>query len=117
MSTHTVDIPGILNFVVLLIDPAFASAIESILKQHSWAVPRLFRDSSFSAEKYCDDTAPANSAGNPTGDKWLYSKQESFDKGPAQSLTDLDGFRTSVSAEQPILRKYSVSVSEFVKCL
>ncbi|KAJ9066932.1 hypothetical protein DSO57_1005008 [Entomophthora muscae] len=44
------DIPGILNLVVLLLDPAFAAAFEAILRNRNIKVPR-FLDSRLPTEK------------------------------------------------------------------
>ncbi|KAJ9066887.1 hypothetical protein DSO57_1005267 [Entomophthora muscae] len=40
------DVPGILNLLVLLLDPAFSSAVESVLLKRGIRVPKMFVDSS-----------------------------------------------------------------------
>ncbi|KAJ9053646.1 hypothetical protein DSO57_1022291 [Entomophthora muscae] len=50
LATIGTDIPGILNLVVLLLDPAFAAAFEAILRKRNIKVPR-FLDSRLPTEK------------------------------------------------------------------
>ncbi|KAJ9053641.1 hypothetical protein DSO57_1022286 [Entomophthora muscae] len=50
LSIVGTDVPGILNLVVLLLDPAFAAALEAILRKLNIKVPR-FLDSRLPTEK------------------------------------------------------------------